>query len=213
MAGFAQRRRVLRWMGAAGVLPFLPAFAGAQDLRPMPASTEGPFYPRTFPADQDNDLTRVTGAAGVAAGTILDLSGRILDRRGKPLDGALIEIWQCDVHGTYHYVGDAQPPADPDFQGWGTDRVDAEGRYRFRTIQPVPYSGRTAHIHYTVRVGGRRVFTSQMYVEGEAGNERDFLYRALGRDAKLATMKLEDAPASSGAKLRGVLDIVVVAQA
>ena len=204
------RRRALRWIGAAALAPWLPGSALAQDLRPMPASTEGPFYPRTFPADRDNDLTRVEGAAGIAAGTILDLSGRILDRRGKPVAGALIEIWQCDVHGTYHHVSE-QGIADPNFQGWGTDRVDAEGRYRFRTIQPVPYSGRTSHIHYTVRVAGKRVFTSQMYVEGEAGNERDFLYRALGRDAKLATMKLDDAPADSGAKVRGVLDIVVAA--
>ena len=209
MSDFPNRRRALRWIGAAALAPWLPGSALAQEFRPMPSSTEGPFYPRTFPADKDNDLTRVAGAAGIAAGTLLDLSGRILDRRGKPMAGALIEIWQCDVYGTYHYVGESQAPADPNFQGWGTDNADAEGRYRFRTIRPVPYSGRTSHIHYTVRVGGKRVFTSQMYVEGEAGNERDFLYRALGRDAKLATMKLEDAAEGSGAKVRGVLDIVV----
>jgi protocatechuate 3,4-dioxygenase beta subunit len=210
MTDFPNRRRTLRWMGAAALAPWLPGTAFAQELRPMPSSTEGPFYPRTFPADKDNDLTRVAGAAGVAGGTILDLSGRILDRRGKPLAGAMIEIWQCDIHGNYHHVGESQA-LDPNFQGWGTDVVDAEGRYRFRTIRPVPYSGRTAHIHYTVRVGAKRVFTSQMYVEGDAGNERDFLYRSLGKDAKLATMKLEDAAANSGAKVKGVLDIVVVA--
>ena len=210
MTDFPKRRRALRWIGAAALAPWLPGAALAQEWRPMPASTEGPFYPRTFPADKDNDLTRVAGAAGVAGGTILDLSGRILDRRGKPLAGALIEIWQCDIRGNYHHVGESQPALDPNFQGWGTDVVDADGRYRFRTIRPVPYSGRTSHIHYTVRVGGKRIFTSQMYVEGDAGNERDFLYRALGKDAKLATMKLEDAPSDSGAKVRGVLDIVVV---
>ncbi len=203
-----KRRRILAWMGAAAALPLAPA-AFAQVRAPTPRGTEGPFYPRSFPADRDNDLTRVAGSATVAAGTILDLSGRILDRRGAPLPGAVIEIWQCDADGTYLHVGDMQPAADRNFQGWGLDTADAEGRYRFRTIRPVPYTGRTPHIHFTVRRGERRVLTSQMYVEGESGNERDFLYRHLGGDAKLVTMKLDNAPAGSGAMLRASLDIVL----
>ena len=71
-------------------------------------------------------------------------------------------------------------------------------------LGPVPYPGRTPHIHFTVRDGARRTLTSQAFFEGERGNERDFLYRSLGRDAKLVTMRLENA----GAGLRGALDIV-----
>ena len=83
--------------------------------------------------------------------------------------------------------------------------TDAEGRYAFRTIKPVPYPGRTPHIHFTVLEGSKRRLTSQMFVEGEPGNARDGLYRSLGRDAKLVTFKLEDA----GTGFKGALDIVL----
>ena len=69
----------------------------------------------------------------------------------------------------------------------------------------MPYPGRTPHIHFTVLEGGRRRLTSQMFIEGEPGNARDGLYRYLGADAKLVTMKLEQ----QGAGLRGALDIVL----
>jgi len=98
-----------------------------------------------------------------------------------------------------------EPEGDPDFQGFGAVLTDAEGRYAFRTIKPVPYPGRTPHIHFNVLENGKRRLTSQMFVEGEPGNARDGLYRDLGRDAKLVTMKLEDA----GAGLKAALDIVL----
>ena len=203
----ANRRRALVLIGASLVLPATPVLAA--DHRPTPRMTEGPFYPTSFPKDVDADLTRIAGKPGVAAGTILDASGRIMDRTGKPLAHAKLELWQCDNQGHYHHVGDAQPAGDEHFQGFGVATTDAEGRYRFRTIKPVPYPGRTPHIHFLVREGNRSRLVSQMFIEGEPGNARDFLYTRLGGDARLVTLKLADAPASSGAKLAGSLDIVV----
>ena len=199
------RRRTLAWLGAAAALPLAATPALAADLPATPRMTEGPFYPRAFPADSDADLTRVAGKGGVAEGRILEVSGRVLDRNGRPRAGSRVEIWQCDAYGQYHHVGEAEGSVDPNFQGFGAVAADAEGRYRFRTIKPVPYPGRTPHIHFTVSEGGKRRLTSQMFIEGEPGNERDGLYRHLGRDAKLVTMRLADA----GAGLAGVLDIVV----
>jgi len=98
-----------------------------------------------------------------------------------------------------------EPEGDPDFQGFGKVTTDAEGRYRFRTIRPVPYPGRTPHIHFTVVEGGKRRLTSQMFVEGEAGNARDGIYRHLGADARLVTMRL----ANAGQGLAGTFDIVL----
>ena len=199
-----QRRRVLVWMGAATLAPLaLTPALGADERAPTPRLTEGPFYPRSFPKDTDADLTRVDGHAGRAMGTPLAVSGRILDRRGAPKQGVRVEIWQCDATGQYHHVG--EPGGDPDFQGFGAVTTDADGHYAFTTIKPVPYPGRTPHIHFTVAENGRRRLTSQMFIEGEAGNERDGLYRSLGRDARLVTMAL--APAGEG--LRGALDIVM----
>jgi protocatechuate 3,4-dioxygenase beta subunit len=201
------RRRVLAWIGAAAAMPlqWTPAFA--EEHAPTPRMTEGPFYPRRFPADSDADLTRVAGERSAAEGRVLDLTGRVLDRNGRPRAGARVEIWQCDAYGQYHHIGEPEGSVDPGFQGFGAVVTDAEGRYAFRTIKPVPYPGRTPHIHFTVAEGGKRRLTSQMFVEGEPGNERDGLYRYLGRDAKLVTLKLAD----SGAGLRSTLDIVIAA--
>ena len=69
---------------------------------------------------------------------------------------------------------------DDGFQGLGAARADAQGRLRFRTIRPVPYPGRTPHIHVTLRHASFGELTSQLFVAGDAGNERDFLWRSLG---------------------------------
>ena len=87
-----------------------------------------------------------------------------------PLSG----IWQCDSHGRYHYVDDrAAPPLDPDFQGYGTTVSAADGGYCFRTIRPVPYPGRTPHIHFAITTPRGSKLVTQMYVAGESLNERD----------------------------------------
>ena len=199
------RRRVLVWIGAVAVAPLAATPVLADDRPPTPRMTEGPFYPNTLPKDSDADLTRVEGRAGVAQGKVLDVSGRVVDRSGKPRAGARVEIWQCDAQGQYHHVGEPEGAGDPNFQGFGAVVTDADGRYAFRTIRPAPYPGRTPHIHFNVVEGGRRRLTSQMFIEGDPGNERDGLYRRLGSDAKLVTMKLENA----GAGLKGALDIVL----
>ncbi|APV50742.1 hypothetical protein BWI17_14230 [Betaproteobacteria bacterium GR16-43] len=196
-------RRTLVLLGASLLLPATPALPA--DRAPTPRMTEGPFYPRTFPKDIDGDLTRIVGQAAPAQGTVLDVSGRIVDRSGKPLAGAKLEVWQCDQLGLYHHVGDMQAAGDSGFQGFGAVTADAEGRYAFRTIKPVPYSGRSPHIHFLVREGAKPLLVSQMFVEGDPGNASDFLYRGLGKRAELVTMRLENA----GAGLRGALEIVV----
>ena len=73
----------------------------------------------------------------------------------------------------------------------------------------MPYSGRTSHIHVLVRHDGHPRLVTQVFIEGEPGNAGDFLYRGLGADARLVTMKLADAPAGSGAKLAGSIDLVI----
>ena len=156
-----------------------------------------------MPKDSDGDLTRVSGAARGAEGTPLQVAGRVLDRAGRPRGNARVEIWQCDAMGHYHHVG--SEGGDPNFQGFGAVSTDAEGRYAFRTIKPVPYPGRTPHIHFTVVEDGRRRLTSQMFIEGDPGNARDGIYRHLGADARLVTMRLADA----GKGLAGALDIVL----
>lgn len=179
-----QRRTVAT---AIVALPALWLGARAQPvaaLHPTPAQTEGPFYPVRFPADADADLLR-NGALRYASGQPVWLQGTVQDLAGKPVRGAQVEIWQCDEDGHYDHPGDGSRQ-NPAFQGFGRTAVAADGSYRFRTIKPVPYSGRTPHIHVKVRLGGRELLTTQLYVAGDPGNARDVLWRRLAsadRDA------------------------------
>ena len=204
MSANASRRIFVLGLGSVAIAPLLATPALAADRKPTPKMTEGPFYPRSFPQDTDADLTRVAGGAQ-ASGTPLEVTGIVMDTSGKPRANARVEIWQCDAFGQYHHVGEPEGSGDPNFQGFGATSTDAEGRYRFRTIRPVPYPGRTPHIHFTVVESNRRRLTSQMFIEGEPGNARDGLYRFLGPEAQRVTMKLE----GEGATLRGALDIVL----
>lgn len=178
----SRRALLLRGAGlvAATAAPawLTPALAQGQSLRPTPSQTEGPYYPVAFPADTDADLLR-TGAAAYGKGQPAWVTGTVTDTRGTPLAGGVVEIWQCDQDGHYHHPGDGGK-ADPAFQGFGKVTLGKDGRYRFRTLRPAPYSGRTPHIHVKVRLDGQELLTTQFYVQGDPGNARDFLWRRLG---------------------------------
>ncbi len=198
------------FVGIASVVLTSLGFAkSAAALAPTPRQTEGPFYPDVMPSDTDNDLVRIASKTQEAGGEILILTGTILDTKGKALSGALIEIWQCDMHGNYlHTEGASSEKRDHAFQGYGRTRTDAEGRYRFRTIKPVPYPGRTPHIHVKAHHPDGRTLTTQMYVDGEAANARDFIYRSLSTDErKRITVALNRA--EPAAPLTGNFDIVL----
>ena len=206
------RRTLLSGAGAALLLPLLPRATDAAPLVPTPGQTEGPFYPVTLPADMDSDLVRVEGAAARAQGTVAHVGGRILDRSGRPVPGCVVEIWQCDAHGRYrHPRAPEQAQFDTGFQGYGRTAVDAQGAYRFRTIRPVPYPGRTPHIHVAVLVPGTGRFVTQMYVEGEPLNARDGLLNSIRDPAARRSVIVPLTPADGvepGA-VTGIFDIVL----
>jgi len=187
------RRRVLAASIVGAAILSLPAALralAAAALAPTPAQTEGPFYPLNYPADSDNDLVHVTGRAEPPKGTVTQVAGRILDRSGRPMPGARVEIWQCDGNGRYHNVrdGGGERPRDDNFQGFGRTVTDEGGGYRFVTIRPVPYPGRTPHIHFAVAAPGQRRLITQMYVEGEPGNERDAVLQGVRDPAARARL-------------------------
>jgi protocatechuate 3,4-dioxygenase, beta subunit len=161
-----------------------PALAQGKPLRPTPGQTEGPYYPVAFPADTDFDLLR-SGAAAYGKGQPAWVTGTVTDTRGTPLAGGVIEIWQCDQDGHYHHPGDGGK-ADPAFQGFGKLTLGKDGSYRFRTLKPAPYSGRTPHIHVKVKLDRQELLTTQFYVQGDPGNARDFLWRRLGEEGQAA---------------------------
>jgi protocatechuate 3,4-dioxygenase, beta subunit len=185
------RRRGIA-MALAACAPTLPACAqpsaaprnanNIKTLQATPAQTEGPYYPDEWPADSDADLLVVGNGAPYAMGQRTQLTGSVVDPDGTPVRGARVEIWQCDGRGRYHHPRDGNR-ADTAFQGRGRSAVDAQGRYAFRTLRPSPYVGRTPHIHVKVWLGERELLTTQLYVQGDPGNERDSLWRGLRGDA------------------------------
>ncbi|MCY1291605.1 protocatechuate 3,4-dioxygenase, beta subunit [compost metagenome] len=174
------RRQLLGGIGCAALA--LSAPGAWANLLPTPRQSLGPFYPERLPLDSDNDLVRVAGQPGGALGTLVQLHGRILDARGEPLDHALVEIWQADANGVYLAQGGTR--RDAGFQGYGRFETASSGEYRFRTIRPVPYPGRTAHIHVAVTLPGQPRFVTQCYVRGEPGNARDYLLGAVAPDER-----------------------------
>ncbi len=188
------------WIAAGAASLAAPALA--QAARVLPAMTEGPFYPPrrwrdSFPGggDWDADLTRSAGQPP-ARGEHLALTLEVADTRGRAIDDAEVEIWQCDALAAYRHPSIALEPGrhDPGFQGFGAARSGRDGALRLRTIRPVPYPGRTPHIHVTLRHPAFGEITSQLFVDGDPGNARDFLWRRLDAEAQGAlAMRLQAA--------------------
>jgi protocatechuate 3,4-dioxygenase beta subunit len=204
-------RRALIVAAGASLLPLRSGFAA--ELVATPAQTEGPFYPASFPADMDNDLVQVRGQAARAMGTVLHLEGRVLDLNGRPVDGALVEIWQCDAQGIYdHPRQPGRERRDSAFQGYGRMLVAADGRYSFRALKPVAYPGRTPHVHFKVAMAAGGLLTSQFYIAGEPGNERDGVFRGAIRDPRQRErieMRLAPASGLEPGALATTMDIVI----
>jgi protocatechuate 3,4-dioxygenase, beta subunit len=213
---WCSRRQFLRnWTIGSAAIASSALFAPgvfAEELLRTPAQTEGPFYPDKLPLDTDNDLIVINDALTPSVGEITYVSGKVLDARGNPLKNAAVEIWQCDHHGAYLHsrTGNADK-ADKNFQGFGRFVTGSTGEYLFRTIKPVPYPGRAPHIHYKIKLHGKDLLTTQCYIKGHPGNERDGLWRGV-RDAKLRdliTVDFTPIPGSRLGELAARFDLVV----
>ncbi len=170
------------------------------------ADTEGPFYPEKDQEDKDNDLTRVRGRNKSAKGEVFIIQGKVTDSDCRPVEGALVEIWQACATGRYNHSADPNTDAqlDEDFQYWGRDTTDKEGKFWFRTIKPGAYPAipgvwdRPPHVHFKVQKRGYRELTSQMYFAGESLNEKDRILNDLTEAEKRNVIvdftPLEDQP-------------------
>jgi protocatechuate 3,4-dioxygenase, beta subunit len=171
--GGVSRRRVLSTLSIGAAALYVPG-TFAQMLSETARQTEGPFYPDKLPLDTDNDLLRLNERLTPAVGEITHLTGRVVDRRGTPMRNVVVEIWQVDNHGAYLHSGSANgDKRDANFQGFGRFLTGSSGEYYFRTIKPVPYPGRTPHIHVKVKRGDRELLVTQCYIKGHPQNATD----------------------------------------
>ncbi len=177
------RRLFLKSLSVGSLSLWTPGLM-AEQLSVTPSMTEGPFYPDKLPLDTDNDLLVINDSLTPAIGEITHLTGRVLTASGSPVRNAFVEIWQCDHNGAYLHGGTVnKEKQDKNFQGYGRFLTDSTGHYYFRTIKPVPYPGRTPHIHFGISRNGHRVLTTQLFVEGHPQNETDGIVKAI-RDAQ-----------------------------
>ena len=191
-----------------------PIATTPEDIEPVavtyttPSQAEGPYYPLEKPTERDNDLTVVPGASGAPAGQILLLGGRLLDRGGYPVAGAVIEIWQTDAEGIYLHPGDPDTDTrDPNFQFYGEARTGSDGSYNFRTIIPGQYEPRPRHIHVKVKLDGRELLTTQFYFPEDALASGDGILAAAGDSGDALLVALERS--ADGESWLGSRDIVL----
>jgi protocatechuate 3,4-dioxygenase, alpha subunit len=135
-------------------------------LVPTGEMTLGPFFPREF-GQGANDLT----GGKAAGGEVLEITGRIVQGDGAPLDNCILEIWQASAEGRFD---------DPAFFGWGRAATDANGVYRFRTVRPGAYGERAPHINFLILFSGlMRQLQTVMFFAGDKRNETDPVLNAV----------------------------------
>ena len=170
---------------------------------------EGPFYPDKMPLDTDNDLLILNDSLTPAVGEITHLHGKVLSKSGEPLRNAFVEIWQTDAGGNYIHSGDrdGRDKLDKNFQGYGRFLTNRKGEYYFRTVKPVPYTHmgiyRAPHIHFAISGGGKRIFTTQMMVNGHPDNKQDFLLRGIADPLARETLLVDFKPIE-GSKIKAL---------
>ncbi|HRE07692.1 MAG TPA: protocatechuate 3,4-dioxygenase [Opitutaceae bacterium] len=192
---YAPRRAFLRQLAWGTALVAVPGLF-AEQLTLTPRQTEGPFYPDKLPLDTDNDLIIMNDATTPAVGEITWLGGRLLTAAGSPIRNATIEIWQCDSTGVYLHTqtGGDVTRRDRNFQCFGRFVTGSTGEYVFRTIKPVPYPGRTPHIHLAVKLRGKKELVTQCYIKGHPGNEKDGVLKRITDPKQRDSVVVDFAP-------------------
>jgi len=210
------RRNFFQKLGFGAALFTTPSvFAEELSRRTLPrtaAVEEGPFYPPKLPLDTDNDLIVVNDSITPAIGEITHLSGKLMDSRGEPVRNATIEIWSVDSDGVYLADRPNQSSFDANFQGFGRFLTGSSGEYYFRTLKPVRYPGRQApHIHFKIKRKGQRPWTTQLFIKGYPGNNRDGVYRRIGDESARNSVTVDFASINSSkiGELAARFDIVL----
>lgn len=144
---------------AAGETELPPTPACGDDHAPTRRQTEGPYFTPRSPLRADFSAD--------GRGEAIVLAGFVLTRDCRPVPDALVDLWHADAAGRYDNAG---------YRYRGHQFTDARGRWRFLTVIPGLYPGRTRHYHVKVQASGGPVLTTQFYFPDEPANRRDGLY-------------------------------------
>jgi protocatechuate 3,4-dioxygenase beta subunit len=181
-ASLISRRQALILLGVGGATMVAgrshvySASPGSNDSKPpacvlTPKQTEGPFF--VDERLKRSDIRVDPSDGSVKSGVPLHLTLRVSavgTADCNPLPGAIVDIWQCDAVGVYSAVNEpgSQRTAAKSFLR-GYQITETDGSTQFTTIYPGWYPGRTVHIHFKVRAGGKsgrgQELTSQLYFD------------------------------------------------
>ena len=198
MSSHSSRRQILRSAFVSTGLGLVVGYRTstvAQSEAPTPKchdgdeatirQTEGPYFKPSSP--QRADLVEPD-----TKGQLVEINGQVLTRSCRPVDRALVDLWHADELGEYDNAG---------FRYRGHLFTDSEGRYRFHTILPAVYPGRTRHYHIKVQAPQRPMLITQLYFPNEPANRRDGLFR------RELVMRIAEAPESVAAHFDFILDM------
>jgi catechol 1,2-dioxygenase len=165
-----------------------------------PRTIEGPLYVAGAPLSKYE--ARLDD--GQDPGIPLFMQGQVFDTDGKPLAGAIVDVWQANTGGTYSYFDGTQS----EFNLRRRIETDAQGHYRFRSIVPSGYGcpptgptqqlldqlgrhgQRPAHIHFFISAPGHRHLTTQINLSGDPYLHDDFAYAT--RDELIAEIRFSE---------------------
>jgi protocatechuate 3,4-dioxygenase beta subunit len=165
--------------------PLTPACRDEHQEQATPPSVSGPYF-------KPNSPERADLIEAGSDGHLITLEGRVLSRACQPVAHALLDLWHADQDGLYD---------DRGFRYRGHIYSDAQGQYKFHTIEPAVYPGRTRHFHFKVQAPGRPVLTTQLFFPGEPRNQVDNLFRPQ------LLMNVSDTPNLMSARFDFVLDV------
>lgn len=195
------------WAAGLGLEHFLDIRADLKDREAgmaggTPRTIEGPLYVAGAP------LVKGRGRLddGSDDGEVLIMHGQVRDAQGKPVPGAIVDVWHANTKGNYSYFDKTQS----DYNMRRRIEADAEGRYKFRSIVPAGYAvpggsnierllssvgrhgNRPAHIHFFVSAPGYRHLTTQINIDGDPFLHDDFAYAT--KDELIPAVLRHDAP-------------------
>ena len=164
--------------------PLTPACRDEHEAQATVPSVTGPYF-------KPNSPERGDFVDAKSAGHPITLEGRVLSRSCQPVAHVLLDLWHADQEGLYDEDG---------FRYRGHVYSDTQGRFRFHTIEPAVYPGRTRHFHFKVQAPGKAVLTTQLFFPGQPRNQVDSLFRPQ------LLMRISDTPKLMSAQFDFVVD-------
>lgn len=179
-----KRQEVILFSDVMGVSMLVDAINNRLPSGATPTTVEGPFHIANAP-EVDNGGNMAKGAPGIPT----FITGTVRDLDGKPIAGAVLDLWQTDGEGLY----EAQKGVDEPWMR-GLYHSQTDGSYAVRTVAPIAYTipmdgtvgelmerteishFRPAHIHFAVSAPGYHNVVTHLFQKGDEYIETDVVY-------------------------------------